>query len=792
MVRAGFSGKLPLKQVKVSGKVFEQFANLTVEQFYQNDSNETLMESEYYFPLSKSATITSLSMKVGHRELVGELKEKSQGRADYKAAIENKNRAIILEKNYDGTYFVKVGNIEPREVVVMRYTFVQTLEQKDGYCFVLPTNIAPKYNSPEEHNYYYNSKKSNVHYSSENDVTLDIDVQWDTVSKIRSMTSLTHSSETLLTALSEKQYRIVTKTAGLTKDFNLLCETDKYLGLAYQQTDDGMYVLLNAKIEGDEMEIDPKDVTNVFVVDRSGSMGGDKIENAKKALRFLLKSLSTGSKYNIVGFGSDFQEMYPNDLEYNEENYNKTLNDVQKISADLGGTEIFNVVKFMNEKNSTNKYKNVFLLTDGQVSNVDQISEYLDQHRKEGVRYFTVGVGNDADRFLCESLAENGAGSCEMIVDAAKLDETLVGQLASSQVEYMHHIEFDFGTGSEVLNAHKTMTSGRTYNVLVKTSNDFKSMALTYKLGTKDNTFAAVKKAEKDKMVSSDLIKQLFAIKKIELLEKKFQKSRNEEDKKELLKCSLENNILSSVVSLVVVDKEVQVDKDLLLKTETVPHYGQESAFMPMAAAACAMPASANPFGAFGAPMPQRQSLSMQSTVMNQSVHFDDCCLESASLDDMEDAEDDEDGDADFGLFDSYSNSMPVSAGVTDTRLGVTSTGSIHDLNDIPAMTQREVHAKSQKDWIKFDEKPKDLVDYQNFDGSFKFDNTVLLLVGVQPTDFEQKYQHANQMDKMLAYQRLVEQHLANLTDKKFKFILSKLRVYIAQCVSKNMPQISA
>jgi hypothetical protein len=364
----------------------------------------------------------------------------------------------------------------------------------------------------------------------------------------------------------------------------------------------------------------------------------------------------------------------------------------------------------------------------------------------------------------------------------------------------MHDIKFDFGTGSEVLNAYKTMTSGRTYSVLVKAANDCGSMLLTYKLGTKEDTFALFKKTEIDKMVQSDLVKQLFAIKKIELLEKKYQKSRSEEDKKELLKCSLENNILSSVVSLVVVDKEVQVDKDLLLKTESVPHYGQESAvhplvaaqFMPMAAAASAMP------------MPQRQSMVQYqcASYLDQSVKFDVCCLESASLDDVDDiecAEEDEDGDASFGLFDSDSNSASVSKGVIDTRLGVTSTGSIHDFNDINAMTQREVHAKfdrvgttTQKDWVKFDEKPKDLVDYQNFDGSFRFNNAVLLLVGVQPVDFEQKYQNVNQTDKMLAYQRLVEQYLDSLNDKKFKFILSKLRVYIAQCMAKNVSQVSA
>ena len=49
----------------------------------------------------------------------------------------------------------------------------------------------------------------------------------------------------------------------------------------------------------------------VFIVDRSGSMDGDRIDAAKEALLLLLKSLPVGCSFNVVSFGSSHQLLFP-------------------------------------------------------------------------------------------------------------------------------------------------------------------------------------------------------------------------------------------------------------------------------------------------------------------------------------------------------------------------------------------------------------------------------------------------------------------------------------------------
>ena len=108
----------------------------------------------------------------------------------------------------------------------------------------------------------------------------------------------------------------------------------------------------------------------VFVVDRSGSMRGSYINSAKETLILFLKSIPPGCFFNVIGFGSRFQHLFPRSVSYNQENLDKALQHAKQLDADLGGTQLLEPLGFVFQQNLLPGLpRQVFVLTDGSVSN---------------------------------------------------------------------------------------------------------------------------------------------------------------------------------------------------------------------------------------------------------------------------------------------------------------------------------------------------------------------------------------------------------------------------------------
>lgn len=167
----------------------------------------------------------------------------------------------------------------------------------------------------------------------------------------------------------------------------------------------------------------------VLLVDRSGSMRGEKMDTVKSTLQIMLRSIPEGSLFNIVSFGDTYELLFPfPSREYNEENLQLATKYVDDMEADFGGTELYPLLKelFVSATPRSRKISNrfIFVLTDGDVENPEEVIELIRIHHtgvREGyvgpsTRVFAIGYGVDCSEYLVSGLAAAGGGMHEYMV----------------------------------------------------------------------------------------------------------------------------------------------------------------------------------------------------------------------------------------------------------------------------------------------------------------------------------------------------------------------------------------
>ena len=171
----------------------------------------------------------------------------------------------------------------------------------------------------------------------------------------------------------------------------------------------------------------------IFLLDRSGSMSGIRIEKAKEALVFFLKSLPESSFFNIVSFGSGFECYQPQSVGTTDANINEAIGEIEEYDADMGGTQILQplqavVAMLPNYTPSGEQLQRIiFLLTDGDVNNSEDVLKLIDESAQHSqVRVFSVGIGNGCSTSLVQQAAFLGKGNYRFVQDNQDVSEKVI------------------------------------------------------------------------------------------------------------------------------------------------------------------------------------------------------------------------------------------------------------------------------------------------------------------------------------------------------------------------------
>ena len=359
---------IPLYHVNTKIEVNNSLAKIKLEQYYFNLQSE-FIEAEYMFPSHHKTVFSELRMKYLDKVICTRIEERSVAKEKYEDAIASGKTAVMSapSRMASDITVINLGNIPPRSEIVIECIFYQQLSVEDlSWCIYIPSKIIPRYignlsgfndDSVEEDKQVAEGICSEVlegineamrAYYQNHNFTYDFEIELNSWSPLTRIISKTHEiniefvddkedsviiklidSSTLLYSDFKLLFRNedINKPVILTQKFNderailisFIADLTPEIDMKARQTMITEKIDMNSWIIYEDY-IDSKTWWGeyYFVLDRSGSMKGQSIETAKKALILFLRSLPLGSKFNIICFGSDFWLISETLLEYNQ------------------------------------------------------------------------------------------------------------------------------------------------------------------------------------------------------------------------------------------------------------------------------------------------------------------------------------------------------------------------------------------------------------------------------------------------------------------------------------------
>jgi Ca-activated chloride channel family protein len=443
-------GPLPLKALDVQARIDGLLAETTVRQTFVNTHAEPL-EATYIFPLPDRAAVTAFRMEVGGRVVEGVLKERGEARRTYDQAIRAGHRAAITEEERPGVFTLRVGNLPPGESATVQLSMSGPLIYDAGeVTFRFPLVVAPRY-----------IPGSALPGASVGDgVASDTDAVPD-ASRISPPVLLPGYPSPVRLSLSVD----IESSALAPRDFccslhSVLVEGDGCLArirlqpgerlnrdfvLRFRVGDEGLrsslallpdragaaagtFALTLLPPAGQGRVTRARDV--VFVLDRSGSMGGWKMVAARRALGRMVDTLTERDRFAVYAFDDRIEtvpEFRGASLAVaSDRNRFRAVEFLAKIDA-RGGTEMAQPLSQAVEQLASQgqpRDRILVLITDGQVGNEDQILRLLGK-RLAGLRIFTLGIDQAVNEGFLKRLATLGGGFCEVVESEDRLDEVM-------------------------------------------------------------------------------------------------------------------------------------------------------------------------------------------------------------------------------------------------------------------------------------------------------------------------------------------------------------------------------
>ena len=419
---------VPLSHISLKGHVSDTIARIDITQVYRN-TEDFPIETEYIFPVYRTSAVVDLCIETEDgRTLQGQIQELEEAKEGYADAVSDGNVAVLGIINTQGNIVISVGNIPGKSRIKVRFSIIQPVEcSGNKWVLRLPAVLFPVINTELEaleEEISVEDRGITYIYPEHCSYRLYYEISIESSAEIVSLTCVSHDLRVEMTG-NRRVGRVVSGEKGFVpeRDVEIQWETI-YAGspvtrVQYNPASNrysAMVGFIPAVISSGEVADEVTGMGEfIYILDRSGSMAGSRIDMARQAAVLFLKSLPANSTFNIVSFGSNIEPLFPHSQPYNQDTVTYAVSMVSGYKANLGGTNMLLPLDWVAARAvDVSRPRAVFLLTDGEVDNPEMVIGFIEAHAKE-TRVFPFGIGPEVSPFFLQYLAEAGHGTAESI-----------------------------------------------------------------------------------------------------------------------------------------------------------------------------------------------------------------------------------------------------------------------------------------------------------------------------------------------------------------------------------------
>ncbi|AYD40163.1 VWA domain-containing protein [Clostridium fermenticellae] len=448
MSKSKNSHNLILKRVSINGNVCGQFAEISINQTYENYGKKDT-KGVYVFPIPKTAIISGFEVEISGRTLKAVVEEKDKACKIYESALERREKTLILEEFKPHFFKVNIGNIIAGESVVIKLSYIDELEYKDS---TFKLSIPLIFESQRlEHGFKLEMLKgSTINKIIGRKKKTDFEFKANII--VESMCMLEFRSPSHNIKIERDGENISKVNLGgiyqsMDKDFILYMkekspkEAD---GMICEYKKDGVdkgiiYLRIIPKLDSFESY---KPENYVFLIDISDTMKGNKLEQAKNALQLCIRNLTSRDKFDIIAMGNELSHFSQNGMvEFNANTLREASYWIDALQ-DEEDADIFGGIKYSIENEGGRN--TILIFTDDQVEEENDILNYVMENIGDN-RIFTFGIDSVANNYFLNKLAHESFGKAEFINNKRRIENVVLKQFKRIKNPEVDDMTIDWG-----------------------------------------------------------------------------------------------------------------------------------------------------------------------------------------------------------------------------------------------------------------------------------------------------------------------------------------------------------